>query len=793
MRPRIQEQERTCFQEAGNFNPRVDSQADVAIVYEINPTLDERIAHWREAGYRIHVMTGVAWGSYADYMRGEWDGLTHYEDAQTAAGDFRLEHGISQGHDNFYMMPSRAYTRYLSQKLRRVVEAGALAIHLEEPEFWIRAGYGLGFQREWAEFYGEPWQDPASSPDARYRSSKLQQHLYTRTLAFLFKEIKAYAREKEMPGFQCYVPTHSLINYAHWGIVSPESQLLTIPDCDGVIGQVWTGTSRTATVYAGIRKQRTFEAGYCEYAACAAMLRGTGKKLWQLADPIEDDPNFCWDDYRINWECTVAASLLVPDSENFEIMPWPRRIFMHSYPTVNLGTLPLGLLLEGYLKRLQAGGKEKLLAQTNRAIHSFLDFTQGSQRPGENDPSTRLSGLLFSDVWRYLDDYYKQLASWEDQGDAQRLRDALSAFYFNAAGERAAIPESYATELQIVFNALPDLSWPGETRWLYGQTGVGLAISDTLMYQRDEPAPSDADMSSLYGLAMPLVKNSTALEMVQLERVTDPGTLDHLRVILVTYEGQKPTSPQVHQALAEWVQKGNALILFGAGDAYDTVREWWNQNGRDYPRPQDHLTELLGLGIDPEAGMHPCGKGILIMEPISPASLAHETGGPKLVLSKVQRAREALGLTWSIADLLALQRGPYVVAAGMDEALSESNVSLPGMWVNLFDAELSIHTNPAIRPDTRWLLYDLSRCPQHPWVIAAAGRVEQEHYTEHSLSFTVSGMAKTQCSLRARLPSEPVSVSAGGNLAGWAWEPPSRTALVKFPNHNHGVTVEIRW
>ena len=27
-----------------------------------------------EAGYRIQVMTGVSWGSYQDYVRGEWDG-----------------------------------------------------------------------------------------------------------------------------------------------------------------------------------------------------------------------------------------------------------------------------------------------------------------------------------------------------------------------------------------------------------------------------------------------------------------------------------------------------------------------------------------------------------------------------------------------------------------------------------------------------------------------------------------------------------------------------------------------
>ena len=101
MRARIQEDERTSFQEAGQYDPAIDSRADVAMVYGINRTFDERIARWSEAGYRIHVMTGVAWGGYQDYVRGEWDGQSHYDDAQAAVGGFKLEHGISQGHEFF--------------------------------------------------------------------------------------------------------------------------------------------------------------------------------------------------------------------------------------------------------------------------------------------------------------------------------------------------------------------------------------------------------------------------------------------------------------------------------------------------------------------------------------------------------------------------------------------------------------------------------------------------------------------------------------------------------------------
>src|SRR5690348_11250455 len=210
MRVRDPLQERTSFQEGGPYDPRVDSKADVAMVYGLERNFEERMAGWGAAGYRLHVMTGVSWGGYADYVRGEWDGVPHFDDAQAAAGGFRLEHGISQGHDIYYMMPSMPYVRYLAQKLHRVVDAGALALHLEEPEFWVRAGYEPGFQREWLEFYGEPWQDPTSSPDARYRCEKLKQHLYTRALTYLFADIKRYAREHGNSDFRCYVPTHSL-------------------------------------------------------------------------------------------------------------------------------------------------------------------------------------------------------------------------------------------------------------------------------------------------------------------------------------------------------------------------------------------------------------------------------------------------------------------------------------------------------------------------------------------------------------------------------------------------------
>jgi hypothetical protein len=801
MRPRNQDEERTSFQEAGEYHPEVDSHADVAMVYGLTPSFETRLARWRQAGYRIHVMTGVAWGDYADYVRGEWDGIPHFDDAQTETGNFRLEHGISQGHDIYYMVPSRAYANYLSGKLHRVVDAGALALHLEEPEFWTRAGYGLGFEREWQEYYNEPWQDPTSSPDARYRASKLMQHLYTRALNFLFADIKQYAREKGVTDFKCYVPTHSLINYSHWHIVSPESLLLTIPDCDGIIGQIWTGTSRTATVYRGLSRQRTFEAGYCEYAACAGMVRGTGKRLWQLADPIEDNPNYCWDDYRLNWECTVAGSLLVPESDSFEITPWPLRVFMRDYPTVNLDTLALKPLLDGYLARLHAANQLDLEAQTNRALELYMEYYRN--RTGDETEDTigfaRLAEgseeLRFGDLWAGVNGFYKSLSAWPDQEDAQRVRSALSALYHNAAGERARIPADYATELQVVYNALADMAWPGETEWLAGHSGVALGIADSLMFQRGEPNGSDADMSSLYGLAMPLVKNGVSLSFAQLERAAEPGYLDPLRVLMLTYEGQKPPSASIHTALVDWVKRGNALVLLGNGDSYNQVREWWNQAGLSYASPQAHLTELAGIGLAPADGLYACGKGWIRIDGRSPSALAHDAEGPNHLVAVLQQIQAKLGGSFTPSHVLALRRGPYVTAAGMDESLDAQPYTLTGRWVNLFDASLPIITDPQIAPDTRWLFYDLSRLPAHAWVIASAGKVENEVCTESTLSFTVSGMQATMCSVRASLPggNGPIQVDIDGLPAVFDWDPSSHTVLLRFPNAFGGVAVNLHW
>ena len=123
------------------------------------------------------------------------------------------------------------------------------------------------------------------------------------------------------------VAIHSPLHYALAGIVCPHYAITSLPVVEDVVGQVWTGTARTPVRYAGLRQEYTFSLAYLEYSSLYHLLRGTGKRLWFLADPVEDDPNRTMADYKSHYEQTLAASLLFPDVDSYEVMPWPERIY----------------------------------------------------------------------------------------------------------------------------------------------------------------------------------------------------------------------------------------------------------------------------------------------------------------------------------------------------------------------------------------------------------------------------------------------------------------------------------
>ncbi|HTF44163.1 MAG TPA: hypothetical protein VK641_09705, partial [Terriglobales bacterium] len=511
----LQGLERTSFQTSKAWSEQGNLRADVAMVYGIDKTMPERVKSWRDRGYRVHLMTGVSWGQYQDYLYGRFDGKNHEDNAQTDRNGKKISHGG----DVYYMCPAENFGEYLSVGVQRGLDAGVEAVHLEEPEFWARAGYSEGFKREWQSFYHEPWQAPHESVDGQWRASKLKYFLYRRALQQVFSHIQAF-NQRTGRKVRCYVPTHSLINYAHWCIVSPQSSLAMLDGCDGYIAQVWTGTARTPNHFRGQRKERTFETAFLEYGAMQNLVRATGRSVWYLNDPIEDNPRHDWTDYRNNWESTLTASLLQPEVWRYEVAPWPERIFGGTYPR-----------------------------------------------------------------------------------NARRE-------------DRKSIPPEYASELQVVMQALNDMKQT-DVEWDCGTRGIGVLVSDSMMFQREQPTPSDPNMVQFYGQALPLLKRGMPVTPVQLENVTLLGFLDEQRVLLLTYQGQKPLAAAVHSPLVDWVKKGGVLVMVDDDtDPYNRVREWWNDGGKNNQIPRQHLFEKLGVkekdfskGQAPMVGV---GKGALV-------------------------------------------------------------------------------------------------------------------------------------------------------------------------------------
>lgn len=699
---------KTTFQTGSPWRPIIDNRADAVMIYGVkgNPSdksdpgvFENRVKQWRDRGYTVHFMTGIAWGEYKDYFTGQYDGRKHLDEGQvTAKGDT-----IWHGHMVPYIVPSMNFLKYMKEKhVKRVIDAGIDAIFMEEPEFWARAGYSDAFKREWKDYYGFDWRPQKDSPENTYLSNKLKYHLYYRALNEVFTFAKEYGRSKGMD-VKCYVPTHSLVNYSQWQIVSPEASLASLPCVDGYIAQVWTGTSREPNFYNGRRRERVFETAYLEYGSMESMTAPTGRKMFFLTDPIEDRAKD-WDDYKRNYQATFTAQLMYPGIADYEIMPWPERIY-------------------GGLYRVSADSDKK-----------------------------------------------------------------------------ARIPRFYSTQMQVMVNALN--SMPVSKNKVSGSQGISVVMSNSLMFQRfpEHDGYQDPQLSNFYGMALPFIKRGVPVKTVHLENLGYKKTLADTKVLLMTYSNMKPLDPEAHTHLAEWVKKGGVLVFCGTdADPFQNVLEWWNSNGNSYATPSAHLFGLLGLGDAPAEGEYRCGKGTVCVIRTDPKDFVLNKGGDSKLLSAVERLYNTRtdGGKLGYKNNFILHRGPYTVAACLDESVSREPFVVEGTLIDLFDPALPVVDAKTLQPGQQALLYDVSKVKdrKRPQILAAASRAYGEKRTRHSYSFVAKSPAETTNISRVLLPESPKSVKVGGKevFDPVGWDEKSHTYLLGFENSPEGVEVEFAW
>ncbi|MBQ3454704.1 MAG: hypothetical protein IJG25_07540 [Thermoguttaceae bacterium] len=705
---------RTIYQQAGGYSPRYDIKADGVMVYGVDEAAVAGYDQWRrKSGSIVRAMTGVAWGNYDDYLGGDWDGVDHWDDAQVDANGDRVLHRpgavgdlVLHGPDFPYLCPSISFCDYMIERLKKAVDAGVDSICLEEPEFWAFSGFGESFKRQWRTYYTEDPMRPDETCDAQFRAGVLKAYLFGRALERISSALKQYALQRYDRELTFLVATHSLLSYTQTRIVSPESALIDLPGIDGLIAQVWTGTSRAPNIYHGQFRERTFEAAMLEYSVMSEMVRGTGKRIYFLSDPIEDDPRHDWTDYRRNYLCTLTASLMRSATADYQVVPWPSRVFLEKFP---------------------AGSPE-------------------------------------------------------------------------ATG----IPDDYATILNIVFQQLRDmdqqeLSWNGATE------GIGVFLSDSAMFQRgfpdlyrdasggvlDRGLPTYDErfwLGGFFALTLPLLKAGIPVEVPVLDRVVRcPGYLDPYKVLILSYEFQKPLTPAIHAELANWVRGGGVLVYIGTGsDPFHEARGWWNDNPADTVKRCDKaLFRSLGLPPDLQPGTYPVGRGTLIFDKTEPAYYDRSKESAEEYRALIAGAAKTASLdNWVERGWFLKTRGPYILASGLDERDEEPPLTLRGRYVDLFDAALPILTEVTVPPGTqRWLL-DLDRVSgPDAMPLACAGRIDRWQSGDNGVTCTIAACAGITVAARWRLPQKPSEITVGGRrVDNLTWDEESRTVYFRYAN-----------
>lgn len=752
---RNKKEELTGYQASGDFRPSVDLQCDFVMVYGIDDTMPDRIRQYREKGYVIHLMTGIAWGEYQDYLDGKWDGRKHWDEGQVERSGKDVIHNPTVP----YMVPTVSFSEYLTERMKIAVDKGVEAIHVEEPEFWDRSGYSEAFKREYEIYYKEPWRPQHEDLDVQYKSARLKAYLYSRAIDRVSAALKEYAKVVYNRDLRFYVPTHSLLNYTQWKIMSPEAALINIPTVDGYIAQIWTGTSREANVYEGVYKERTFETAYLEYGVMQELVKGTGRRMWFLNDPIEDLPSYTWENYEYNYRKTAAASLLHPHIWHYEICPWPHRVFDGRYPRF----------------------------QPNIAKKDETSYETDQSRPIPGSYSTLLSCMfqLFGDMEQ-------------------------KEFCFEGAGDSVGICMSDSGLFQRTFpDGIVNGRKLGDRFAMAKHKNTGNPVdeeaAEALMKEirEDESLLLDFIQSDafpqFYGMSLPLLKYGLPVRPVQLDNVRRfAGYLDTLKVLILSYEYIKPEAPDINTAVLSWVMNGGTLLYIGDGsDPFHRIDSWWRKSG--YENPARHLFRLAGMEETPEDGVYPAGNGKIVVWNMVPAKICLSRELAQEYRYKVKDALESLGLSWEFRNDLTLHRGPYIISAVMDESVTDEKKVWEGLFADLGENDYPVITHKEIGPDETALLFDFDTIREETFrVIGTSARVLDAQTDDGGFQLKLKTADKIRAYTRVRLPQKAAAALAVDEQGQHVpmevnWDDASRTLLLCYDSHSEEVTVTGRW
>lgn len=518
------------------------------------------------------------------------------------------------------------------------------------------------------------------------------------------------------------------------------------------------------------------------------------------------------------------------------------------YPHVKTSKLAA---LDGYIAQVWS----------DTARTSFVDPT----RDGAEVESTFLKGFLeYNYFWNLMKGTGKELIylqdpksdspgfSW-DQYRGWYEETVVASSIFSVADyevmpwpDRFFVPEAPAeqkTTCLTVVRAMQDLpNYPSDY-----STHFATLVADTMLWTSPDLPES---IVGLVGMCVTPLRDGVPIDVISIERASDPGMLDGYKVIFMSYDSWLPELKTHQDAIAEWVKNGGMLAFFGGSRYADIEDSWWKK--MDLHAPQDALFRDLGVELDSTKikfgtntlvsldDSHPLvkrlgkienlprcdyvysyrtpsahqlygagsddlpvmfeqesGAGLLLYVGVPSHFLVRSTAGARIIRSVLEYLSAKADAAYEPKDHLSINRGPYRIVYAVQDG-----VSLEGNFIDLFDPKLPLIGNKNLNADQYAFLYEINPLPNQIEILYSSSSIEQEVRGEDSISFKASGPFNTVGVVTIYSPSsDPIAVSAQDGvsesdlLLDWTWNRNGRALTIEYnhaPDRNK-VDILVEW
>ncbi|MFW6279064.1 MAG: hypothetical protein ACOC2G_02635 [Bacillota bacterium] len=707
------------------YEPRIDLRTGGVMLHQHGESfsvMEEVISSWKYTNQDLKFMWFVGSDAGTNYVDGNVDGKEHSDEIETGRQGDQFWIGDSRP----YMVPTAGWTEYMKELAFFGIDQGVQGLTPEEPLMHTGSGYSPAFKQEWDNFYGSQWENPQSSVDAFWKTSKLKSELYYKLVKTLAEESrkKAEAQNQEL---DFILPVHSIVSYAAGNMIYPSGRTFHLEDLDGFIGQVWTGpVGWSLPYYEGNKLNRNtgfFESAWTLYSSFANLVRDSETQMYFLADPVEDDPDYEWDEYHIWYNQSLVTKLFFPWVSDYEVMPWPDRIFLPGYSTGGGSPGPADYLTQLMVNVAALSDmpdqKEINWQSGTQDIGVLIGDTLGWQRGGPEGSSMKsFHGLI-----------------------VPLLRRGIPA---QVVPIERVVDEGYLDEYDVLLVSY-EMWKPLEPKHQQ-QLADWIAEGGTLVYfEADDPYNQVDEWWRDQGYLAPVEHLFSLMDLDIELKLENAGQLEDRKPPVQTENDTDSKSDKLAQQgwsdLVSGADKPLQPILEELLEPVEEEIDW----GLDLPRivPANFVS---GKEEKKTGFVKSFGQGNFLYLGFPATIFADVNESASVLRDIVQYSVEDLnGGQYKEKDHLLLERGDYVIARGI-----KGGPTLEGKYIDLLDHQLPLKEEVTVKKDDNVLLYDVAEKMnrKEPEILYGSHEVIEQKNEENRTMIVSAGPWQTRGAIR---------------------------------------------